>query len=369
MGKIKVLQYTSSMNRAGAETLLMNIYRNINRDKFEFHFITHYKEKSDYEDEIIKLGGKVIYIDRPKIKNLPKYSKDFRALVENYGPYNAIHSHMQLFNGIVLREAKKNNIEVRISHAHLNGDYNKSTLFRKIYERYSMNMIDKYSNYKMSCSYDSGKYLYNSEQFMLLNNAIDINLFNLEKKEYFIHEELGLERNIKFITNIARFVDAKNHDFIIEIFDKVMKTDNSYRLLLVGEGELKEKIINKCKEKGIEKYVYFLGIRSDINKILASTDVFLMPSILEGLPVVLVEAQAAGIPCIVSNNIPSQCDLGLKSVKFLDLTLDISKWVEAILNCKRSNIDFKIRREKIINNGYDLDNNVEILSKIYENLK
>lgn len=366
MSKIKILQYTSSMNRAGAETLLMNIYRNIDREKFEFHFITHYKVKSDYEDEIIKLGGKIIYIDRPRIKTLAKFKKDFKNLVDTYGPYDAVHTHMQLFNSIILKESKRNNIKIRISHAHLNGDYSKSTVFRKIYEKISKHLINKYSNYKMSCSYEAGKYLYNSNDFILLNNAIDINQFRESNNEYFIHNELNLERNTKIITNIARFVPAKNHEFIINIFSEIIKRNNNYRLILVGEGELLYKIKNICEEKKISQYVYFLGVRSDINKILESTHVFFMPSILEGLPVALVEAQAAGIKCVVSNNIPTQCDLGLGIVKSLDLSSSNLDWVESILSNKTNKIDFEIRREKIINSGYDLENNLRVLSKIYE---
>ena len=112
MEKIKILQYTGAMNRGGAETLLMNIYRNIDRNKFEFHFITHSKDKSDYDDEIIRLGGKVIYIEKPSLKELKVFSKNFKSIVDEFGPYNAIHSHVQLFNGIVLREAKRNNIKI-----------------------------------------------------------------------------------------------------------------------------------------------------------------------------------------------------------------------------------------------------------------
>ena len=155
--KIKVLQYTGAMNRGGAETLLMNLYRNIDRSKFEFHFITHSKEKSDYDDEIIKLGGQVIYLEKPNLKDLKKFSNSFKSIVEKYGPYNAIHAHVQLFNGIVLREAKRNNIKIRVSHAHLNGDYENTNILRKLYRGYSKFLINKNSTNKIACSYKSGQ--------------------------------------------------------------------------------------------------------------------------------------------------------------------------------------------------------------------
>lgn len=368
MEKIKILQYTGAMNRAGAETLLMNMYRNIDRDKFEFHFISHTEEKCDYDDEIKSLGGKVIYLERPRIKNIKKFSNDLKNIINKYGPYNAIHSHMQLLNGIVVKEAKKNGIKVRVSHAHLNGDYTKSSILRKIYVDYSRYLINKNSTYRIACSNESGEYLYNGNEFSLVNNAIDINQFNFNTKENYIHDELNLSKDIKLITHIGRFVEAKNHDFIIEVFDKVLKKDNTYRLLLVGQGELMESIKNKVAEYNLQRYVYFLGLRSDINKILASTDVFFMPSILEGLPVVLVEAQAAGVPCVISNNIPKEVDLGLDIVKVLDLDEDENKWIDAIISSSdKDKIEFNIRKEKIIANGYDLFNNIKFMSKIYEN--
>ena len=368
MQRIKILQYTGAMNRAGAETLLMNMYRNIDRDKFEFHFISHTKEICDYDEEIQSLGGKIIYIERPSIKNIKKFSNNFKNIIDDNGPYDAIHTHMQLLNGIVLNEAKKNGIKVRISHAHLNGDYNKNSILRKIYVSYSKYLINKNSTHRIACSKESGKYLYNNNKFELINNAIDINQFEFNNKEGYIHDELSLNKDIKLITHIGRFVKAKNHDFIIEVFNNIIKKDKKYRLILVGEGELMDSIKSKVSEYNLQEYVYFLGLRSDINKILASTDVFFMPSILEGLPVVLVEAQAAGVPCIISKNIPKEVDLGLDIVEALGLEEDKNKWIEAIISSSDKNkIKFEIRKENIINNGYDLFNNIKIMSQIYEN--
>ena len=366
MNKIKILQYTGAMNRAGAETLLMNIYRNIDREKFEFHFITHTKGNCDYDQEIIELGGKIIYLDKPSIKNIKKFSKDFNNIIKKYGPYDAIHSHMQLLNGIIMKLANKSGICTRISHAHLNGDYNKKSIIRSIYVNYSKYLINRYSTVRISCSQESGKYLYNSNKFILMNNAIDINQFKFDKRTKYIHEELNLDHNIKIITHIGRFVEAKNHKFIIDILNEIIKVDKQYRLILVGQGELIQSIREKVKYYNLNDYVYFLGLRSDINKILSSTDVFIMPSILEGLPVVLVEAQASGVPCVISNNIPKDVDLGLGLVESISLEEDISEWVNKIKQKSGDNIiDFKIRRDSIIKNGYNLFNNINLLSNIY----
>lgn len=365
MEKIKILQYTGAMNRGGAETLLMNIYRNIDRNKFEFHFITHSKYKSDYDDEIIRLGGKVIYLEKPSLKELKVFSKNFKSIVDEFGPYNAIHSHVQLFNGIVLREAKRNNIKIRVSHAHLNGDYAKSNILRSIYIGYSKFLINNNSTNKISCSYESGKYLYNSDKFILLNNAIDINEFKFDNKSNYLKKELNLDEDEKIITHIGTFKEAKNHNFIIDIFKEIRKSNSKYKLVLVGRGELEPKIRYKANELGLSDDIYFLGVREDIPKILQSTDVFFMPSILEGLPVVLVEAQAAGVPCVISKNIPKESDMGLNIIKNLELNDDKEKWIEAIINNNDSKIKFELRKDKIIKNGFDLDNNIKFLSNLY----
>ena len=367
MGKIKILQYTGAMNRGGAETLLMNLYRNIDRSKFEFHFITHSEEKSDYDDEIIKLGGKVIYLEKPSLKDLKLFSEKFKSINNEFGPYNAIHSHMQLFNGIVLREAKKNNIKIRVSHAHLNGDYGKSNIFRNLYRCYSKFLINNNSTNKISCSYESGRYLYNSNEFKLLNNAIDINQFKFNNKSDYLKKELKLNNDDKVITHIGTFKEAKNHDFIINVFKEINERNKHYKLVLVGRGELLNRIKNKVNKLGLQNSIFFLGVREDIPEILQSTDVFFMPSILEGLPVVLVEAQAAGVSCVISDNIPKQADLGIGIVTSLDLSENKEKWIEAIFQSKYEGIDFKVRREKIIQSGYDLENNVKYISKVYSN--
>ncbi|MGL5575949.1 MAG: hypothetical protein ACRDCW_10450, partial [Sarcina sp.] len=224
--KVKVLQYVGAMNRAGAETLLMNIYRNIDRDKFEFHFISHTKEKCDYDDEIRELGGKVIYLERPNLVSMSKYKKEFQNIVETYGPYNAIHTHMQLINGLVLKTASEVKVKNRISHAHLNGDYSKDSFVRNIYRKYSKYLIKKFAITNLACSIPSGEYLYDGRKFELMNNAIDLKAFDHgDKYKDYLRNEFGLAGDIKTITHIGRFVEAKNHKFIIEVFSQLIKED------------------------------------------------------------------------------------------------------------------------------------------------
>lgn len=365
MTKIKILQYTGAMNRAGAETLLMNIFRSIDRNRFEFHFITHSMQKCDYDDEIIELGGKIHYISPPNMKNIASFKNDFSMIVRKNGPYHAIHAHQQLLNGLILREAYKCNIPNRISHAHLNGDYIKGSILRDIYRRYSKYLIHKYATFRIACSEEAGEFLYRGEKFLLLNNAINLDNFDLNEKKLSIKKELHILEKDKIITNIARFVDAKNHSFLINLFKELLEEDDNYSLLLVGDGPLKDSIIEKAKSLNIDQKVYFLGVRDDIPSILMGSDVFVMPSLLEGLPVVLVEAQAAGVPCIISDNIPSQCDLGLGLVSKLSLEDTNQFWIDKIQKVNSNSLSFDQRRQIILQKGYDLSKNIEILTQIY----
>lgn len=368
MEKIKVLQYVSCMNRAGAETLLMNIYRNIDRNKFEFHFISHTKEKCDYDNEIEALGGKVIYLERPNFRNLNKYKRDFNNIVKNNGPYRTIHAHMQLNNGLILKMAKEAGIKNRISHAHLNGDYSKDSFARSCYRRYSKCLIKNNATVNLSCSNESGEYLYEGREFTLLRNAIDLNNFNLgDKYTRYLNSEFNLDNDIKIITHIGRFVEAKNHKFVIDVFSKIVEKTDNYRLVLCGDGPLKKEIEELVKKRGLSNYVYFLGVRDDINKILLGTDIYFMPSILEGLPVVLVEAQAAGVNCIISDNIPKECDIEMGLINYRSLNDNLNNWVNIILELNLKSINFRERKKFIIKRGYSLEENIIFLDNLYSN--
>lgn len=368
MKKIKVLQYVSCMNRAGAETLLMNIYRNIDREKFEFHFISHKKEECDYDEEIKKLGGKVIFLERPSLKTINNYKNDFKNIVDEYGPYDVIHTHMQLINGLILKIAKDCKIKNRVCHAHLNGDYTADGIFRYIYRKYSKYLIKENTTYRIACSDESGKYLYDGKKFKLLNNAIDLKKFDCGNIYInYLNKEFDLNYNIKKIAHIGRFVEAKNHKFIIKVFSELIKKEKNYRLFLCGEGPLKNEIENIVKELKIEEYVYFIGVRDDINKILLSSDLYFMPSILEGLPVALIEAQAAGCECVISDNIPESSDVGIGIVKRLSLNSEIDEWVKEIdRSIKNKKVNFEEIKLKMIESGFDLEKNTETLMKIYE---
>lgn len=362
--KKKILQYTGGMNRAGAETLIMNIYRNFDRDKYEFHFISHFKGKCDYDDEIAKLGGKIIYIDSPRLNNLLDYKKDLINIFRTYGPYDAIHCHVQLFNGLILKLANDENINIRISHAHSNSDCKNKGFFRDIYKNISMNLIEKYSTTRLACSSEAGINLYKKNKFLIFKNCIDLKKYNCSRGSN-LRKELNISDKEKIILHVGRFVELKNHKFILRVFKKLLLKEKKYKLLLVGDGKLFEDIKDKVDELKLNKNVYFLGVRNDIENIMLNSDLYFMPSILEGLPVSLIEAQAAGLPCIISNNISKECDIGLNLINRLSLDDDLEVWVDSILKSIKPKLDYLEKKEAFNNSGFSLEKNIEFLEELY----
>ncbi|MEW9501073.1 glycosyltransferase family 1 protein [Jeotgalibacillus marinus] len=317
---VKVLQVVGAMNRAGTETMLMNVYRGIDKNKIQFDFVSYSKEESHYDDEIKSYGGKII-----KLSNTWSI-KEMVGKINMHGPYDAVHSHT-LFNcGIANTAAQIAGVKIRIAHAHTTNDSSDS-LIRKIYLKCMRKMILHSSTHLLACSKGAGHYLFGekgvqNENYSYFPNAIDYSPFlqqdnNSEARKFKM--QCGFGNNL-VIGHIGRFIKAKNHLFLLRIMQCLLEKDPSVKLLLVGEGEEKKRIINEVKKVGLEKNVVFAGIRTDIPVMLQCMDAFVFPSIYEGLGLVLLEAQASGMPCIVSEAIQPEADLelGLISKQSLD---------------------------------------------------
>lgn len=369
--KTRVLHIVGGMVAGGIETLLMNIYRNIDREKFHFDFAVQTDEECFYDKEIKNLGGRIISHPKPS-KGINAYVKELKKTIEMYGPYDVIHSHVLFFNGIPLKVASQLGIPIRISHSHTTHDSKKDSLLRDIYRKYMRSLIKKYSTKMYGCSKDACEYLYGKKcwkdnRVEFLPNAIDINLFSdLKYDRRIVVKELGLGKGQTIIGHIGRFVKQKNHSFLIDIFEKFLDFKQDSHLLLIGEGEDKENIKKYVNEKGIENNVHFLGVRDDIASILSEIDLFLLPSLYEGLGIVLVEAQAAGVPCLVSNNVPEESDLGIGLVKSLDLDTSAEYWaqqMQGMLTVKKN--DWETRKSALQSHGYDIKIMVTRLMNIY----
>lgn len=362
----RVLHVVGAMNMGGTETMLMNIYRNIDRSKVQFDFISYTDKESYYDEEIKQLGGKIIKLNRSNS------IKELCNVIKKNGPYDIVHAHT-LFNcGIAMKAAKKYGIKIRISHAHTNLDSNNS-IIKKIYINLMRYSINKNSTKLLACSDAAGRYLFgdryvNKGKYSYLPNLIDYSKFIDEKydKVREFKREMKLEDKI-VIGHIGRFIEAKNHKFIIDILKYISEKNKDIVLLLVGDGPMRVEIEKIAHQKNVYDKIRFVGIRDDIDIMLKSMDVFVFPSIYEGLGLVMLEAQASGIPCIVSNAIQPEADLNLGLVTKLSLDDSTSLWGDNILRVSNKKEKDK---EKIIKSfeetGYSLKGGIDRLMNIYK---
>lgn len=364
MTPIRVLHVVGIMNMGGLETLIMNIYRNIDRNKIQFDFLVHKEEEGIYDKEIKTLGGniyKIPYVNKVGPIKYPKILSDF---FKNNKQYKIVHSHMNLVSGIILKEAKKAGIPYTIAHAHNINDIGK--MYEIIYKRLVGMNINRYSDYKFACSLEAASYIFGkkySNQVKIIKNGIDLSKFKIDQsKVENVKKELGISEDAFIIGNVARFSEQKNHKFLIDIFRDIVAKKNNSVLVLVGDGKLKAEIYEKIKKYGIEDKVIFTGIRNDIPIMMNLFDVFLFPSLFEGLGIVLIEAQSAGTKCVVSTEVPKEADMNIGLVEFRDLDEPIGNWTNEILKKYNKRYDsLNLIKEQ----GYDINETVDYIQEFY----
>ena len=366
MKQIRVLQYIGSLNIGGSQTMIMELYRNIDRNKIQFDFIVDKKEDVYFQKEIENLGGKVYFLPNYTGKNHFSYKKAWNNFFVKHNEYKIIHSHVRSTASIVLKIAKKNGL-ITIAHSHntSNGE-GFSSVIKKILQYRIRSVADYFFGCsKESCIWLFGKRIANSEKCFVLNNSIytDKFLYNLETRNK-IRKELNLDDKY-VIGHVGRYAPVKNHTFLLDVFYELQKKhDNAYLLLVGDESEVKKEIQNKIKSLNIESKVLVLSNRNDVFELLQAMDVFVMPSLYEGLPVTLIEAQAAGLPIIISENITDEVII-TKLVSKLSLTDDIGVWVQKIETLE--NFERYNTKSDIVSSGYDIQKNVKWLELFYKN--
>lgn len=368
---MKILQVGLSFNPGGIESFVMTYYRQLVKTGIQFDFISMFP-KLAYEDEILSMGGKVYHTSDARKKPFCFY-KEMLQILKN-GKYDVVHVNMLSAANIVpLIAAKKAGIKKIIAHSH-----NSSTpgLVRNILHRINRPIIPCYANSFFACSNLAGEWLFqkkvlNKKQFHVIPNAMNLNTFQFCTKEREeIRKELDLEGKF-VIGHVGRFEEQKNHSFLIEVFHEVSKERQNAVLLLVGEGELQSEIKKKVREYGLEKKVRFLGIRNDVNRLWKGMDVFVFPSLFEGLPIVALEAQASGIYSFLSDSITKEVEI-TDRVQFLSLKAGAEKWKERILDLEEyprdESVNEKIRKE-FRKAGYDIEYAAKQLLEYYNEVK
>lgn len=358
---IRVLQVVTVMNRGGLETMLMNYYRKIDRNKVQFDFMVHREEKGHYDDEIISLGGRIYRMPQIRPGNYRDYFRKLDRFFADHSEYKVVHSHINENSSFVLRAAKKVGVPCRIAHSHLS---DLGIDLKLPFRLYARSVMKDHPTRYFACSKNAGKWLFSNkspEEIKVLNNAVNVEefLFNREARQR-TRKELGV-RDELVIGHIGRFNKQKNHEFLIEIFKSVVEKRPDAVLVMIGEGNLKPQIEKKVLELGLTSNVRFLGVRSDIARLMQGMDLFLFPSLFEGLPVVLVEAQAAGLKCVISDSITKETDI-TGSIEFASLSESPEEWANKVLSSSYEHVDTSLLLSE---KGYDTRTMAKWLADYY----
>lgn len=372
MEPVRVLHVVGRMDRGGIETMIMNVYRHIDRERIQFDFLAHYgKPDADYNEEIRALGGRIY--EMPRIKSTTKtyYNKFFeyrRALKDfftEHQEYNIIHGHMTNTASIYMPIAKKyGNVGCCIAHSH--SEHSAGGLTGMLSDILSKG-ITRYATDWFACSYTAAKWFYSKKdvdegKVKIVTNGIDTQKFAYspevrERKR----AELGLQDNF-VIGNVARFFPPKNQNFLVSAMPCILEHMPEAVICFVGDGRDMPEAINLAKELGVYDKIRFLGLRSDVNELMQAFDVFAMPSFFEGLPLVGVEAQSAGLPCVFSDGITKEADL-TGNVYYLPLADGEEKWARKIVSLK--DFDRRDMSAKVTAAGYDIQTTTDFLTEFY----
>lgn len=370
MKKIKILQVTGGLGVGGIEKLVTSFLEQVDLNKYSIDFLVYGNEIGEFEEKVKSFGAKIIRIPKPGMRYYSFYNNLLKVL-KKYGPYDIIHSHTLFNTGLVMRAAYKSNVKIRVAHSHDNLDNIRDDFFRKIYIKIMRKWILKYSNVKCACSSLAGNYLFGKEEFkkdgIVLYNGINIQnyLFNITARNR-LNKEFDFDKDI-IVGTIGRIEKQKNHMFLIKVAKML---PSNYKFIIVGDGNMKEKLIAEIRKENLIDRFILTGTRNDIRDILSTMDVFVLPSIHEGLGIVLIEAQANGLPCIVPTNIvPPEAKI-LNSFMFVNYAddLHLNEWVTAIIESSKICREDRCL-EKVRNAGYDYNDIGKNLEKIYSIVK
>lgn len=363
---IRVLHVIGIMNRGGAETMIMNLYRHIDRRIIQFDFVENSNEQAAFDEEIHSMGGNVYRCPHYDVRNHFVYKRWWEDFFKtHHTEYTVVHGHLGSTAAIYLNIARKYKL-FTIAHSHNTSGKSLIDIVYQIYAYPTRYIADCF----FACSLDAGISRYGNrvclkktKEFHILKNAIETKRFeynpivrNQVRKQYHLE-------NRKVIGHVGRFVTQKNHSFLIDIFKKVHDMDNNTILLLVGDGELKKDIDNKVKHLGIQDAVIFTGVQSDVVRFYQAMDLFVFPSLYEGLGIVAVEAQCTGLRCIISDKVSSECIVTDHQVSVCSLRDAVETWANHVL--KRMNYKRTNSSEQVKKRGYDILQTSRWLTSFY----
>lgn len=371
---VRILQVFGAMNRGGAETWMMNVLRAINRQAYQIDFLVHDPKPGIFDEEIKSLGSSIYYCQAPK-KPI-RYARHLKRILSDHGPYDVIHSHVHHYSGWILRVAQKEKIKTRIAHSHSDtrSVQVSARRFRRVYLWLTSKLIAKYSTHGLACSKEAAPALFgagweNDQRWKVLFYGLDLAPFQFFPNRTSVRKELSIPENSLVIGHVGRFVKAKNHSFIIEIAEKLLKLEPEILFLLIGDGPEYSDIKEKVEKSNLKDHIIFAGTRPDIPRLMmGAMNVFLFPSLYEGLPISFIEAQSAGLPCIISDVISREADIVEEKIIRLSLLDSPSLWADVIYKQLRVQPNFNNQKalEKVANSEFTIEKSVRGLMKAYD---
>ena len=349
---IRVLCVFSTLDRGGAESMCMNLYRHIDRDKVQFDFVKHTKAKGAFEDEIAFLGGRVYEAPRFTGTNIISYVNWWKKHFAHHSEHTIIHGHFFTISAVYFSVAQRKN-RITVGHIH-------ASAVNGFLQTAMVKMIRRVTDYPLACSQQAGHWIYGNRPFTVLNNGLDSDQFRYgPETRQRVRQQLGLGDAFTLGT-VANFSSVKNPMGLIDIFLSVNAQRPDTKLIWVGEGTERKNIEERIRTENLTKKVLLLGTRNDVPDILQAMDAFLLPSFSEGLPVSAIEAQATGLPCYISNTVSHEVDItGL--CRFLPINKP-EAWTDAIFH------ETAIREDasaKIKTAGYDINDTSLWLQDFY----
>lgn len=362
---IRVLQSVSNMDRAGIETMLMNYYRHIDRSKIQFDFIVNKKKPGDYDDEIRRMGGHIYQSPSLNPLKYPQYIRFMRETLSNDKQIRIVHTHNEAMGLYALNGAKHAGLRVRIAHAHntrIIRDY------KWLLKMFCKHFLSVSATDLWACGRDSGIYFFGKKNWnargLVIHNAIETETFRFDPAvRAKMREQYGASGKI-VLGHVGRFNVQKNHERLLMIFSSFLKIRPDAMLVLIGKGELEQKIREQAQTLGISDKILFAGLQCNVNEWYQMMDLFLMPSLFEGLPVVGVEAQTAGLPCIFSDAVPDEVILSKQAVQ-MPLASSDDAWAEKIQQLLNEKFDRSEGEKTVREAGYDISTEAVRLQELY----
>lgn len=367
MSAIRVLQVLGCLDRGGAENMIMSVYRNIDRDKIQFDFILHLNRKSDFDDEVKSLGAQIFYAPQYNGKNHFEYKKWWNEFFRTHPEYKLLHSHIRSTASIYTEIAHKYGVKTIVhSHSTMTAGSGLGAMVKNIMQK----NITKHADKCLACSKDAGDWLFKNHEYTVYPNSIDAKKFVYdEKKRSRIRDEYNLGDSF-VIGHVGRYHKIKNQTFLMDIFAEILKEKPDSYLVFAGEkigseGMEKSELVAYAESRGVADRVIFAGNVPNVDEFMSAFDVFVFPSLYEGLGIVLIEAQAAGLHCFASDTVSPESRIS-DNVEFISLQKSDSEWARKILGC-----DFKNRingYQNVYDAGYDIEAGVNNLTEIYLSL-